>query len=92
MRSHRARNWAATSSVNCCGLQSGLLGGALDLLAVLVGAGEEQGVDAEGALAACDDVGNHRGVGGSDVRARVDVIDRGGEVELIGHARLAPKC
>ena len=57
-------------------------GGALDLLAVLVGAGEEEGVVAEQAVAAGDDVGGDGGVGVADVRARVDVVDRGGEVEL----------
>ena len=51
-------------------------GGALDLLAVLVGAGEEEGVVAEQAVAAGDDVGRDGGVGVADVRARVDVVDR----------------
>ncbi len=57
-------------------------GGALDLLAVLVGAGEEEGIVAEQAVAAGDDVGGDGGVGVADVRARVDVVDRRGEVEL----------
>jgi hypothetical protein len=65
-------------------------GAALDLLAVLVGAGEEEGVVAEQAVAAGDDVGDDGGVGVADVRARVDVVDRGGEVELfIAKASLA---
>ena len=59
-------------------------GGALDLLAVLVGAGEEVGVVAEEAVAAGDDVGDDGGVGVADVGARVDVVDRRGEVELFG--------
>ena len=61
---------------------AGGCGGALDLLAVLVGAGEERGVVAEEAVAAGDDVGGDGGVGVADVGARVDVVDRGGEIEL----------
>ena len=63
-------------------------GGALDFLAVLVGAGEEEGVVAEEAVAAGDDVSRNGRVGVADVRARVDVVDRSGEVELfcvVGH-------
>jgi hypothetical protein len=50
---------------------------------VLVGAGEEEGVVAEQAVAARDDVGDDGGVGVADVGARVDVVDRRGEVELL---------
>jgi hypothetical protein len=57
-------------------------GGALDLLAVLVSAGEEEGVVAEQAVAAADDVGGDGGVSVADVRARVDVVNGGREVEL----------
>ena len=57
-------------------------GGALDLLAVLVGAGEEVCVVAEETVATGDDVGRNGGVGVADVRARIDVIDGRGEVEL----------
>ena len=63
---------------------SGGGGGALDLLAVLVGAGQEEGVVAQQAVAAGDDVGRDGGVGVADVRARVDVVDRRREVELFG--------
>ena len=63
---------------------AGGLGGALDLLAVFVGAGEEPGVVAERAVAARDDVADDRGVGVADVGARVDVIDRRGDVVLVG--------
>jgi len=56
-------------------------GGALDLLAVLIGAGEEEGVVTEQAVAAGEYVRNDGGVRVADVRARVDVIDRGGDVE-----------
>jgi len=62
----------------------GGLGGALDFLTVLVGAGEEPRVNAEGTFAAGNGVGDDGGVGVADVRARVDVINRGGEVELLG--------
>ena len=63
-------------------------GGALDLLPVLVGAGEEEDVLAEEAVAAGEDVGDDGGVGVADVGACVDVVDRGGDVEgfcWIGH-------
>ena len=63
---------------------AGLLCGALDLLAVFVGAGEEPGVVAEQAVAAREDVADDRRVGVADVGARVDVIDRRGDVVLVG--------
>ena len=63
------------------GRDAGGGGGALDLLAVLVGAGEEEGVVAEQAVAAREDVRDDGGVRVADVGARVDVIDRGGDVE-----------
>ncbi len=77
-----------TSSANCCGRDAGGGGAALDLLAVLVGAGEEVGVVAQQAVAAGEDVGDDGGVGVADVGARVDVVDGGGEVELFRHDRL----
>ena len=49
---------------------------------VLVGAGEKEGVVAEQAMAAGDDVRDDGGVGVADVGARVDVVDRRGEIEL----------
>ena len=58
-------------------------GGALDLLAVLVGAGEEEGVVAEQAVTAREHVGNDGRVRMADVRPRVDVVDRRGEVKLL---------
>ena len=67
---------------------AGGVGGALDLLAVLVGAGEEEGVVAEQAMAPGEDVRDDGGIGVADVGARVDVVDRRGEIELvaaIGH-------
>ncbi len=66
------------------GRDAGGGGGALDLLAVLVGAGEEEGVVPQEAVAAGEDVGDDGGVGVADVGARVDVVDRGGDVELFG--------
>ena len=58
--------------------------GALDLLAVLVSSGEEEGVVAEQAVTAGEDVRDDGRIGVADVRARVDVIDRRGEIELHG--------
>ncbi len=65
------------------GRDAGGCGGALDLLAVLVGAGEEKRVDAQHALAAGDGVADDRRVGVADVRTRVDVVDRRRDVELL---------
>ena len=52
------------------------MGGALDLLAVFVGAGMEEHVFAEHALATCNGIAGEGGVGVPEVRARVHVIDR----------------
>ena len=60
------------------------LGGERDRLAVLVGAGEEEDVLAALALVAGEDVGADRRVRVAEVRRRVDVVDRRGDVE--GHA------
>jgi hypothetical protein len=53
---------------------------ALDLLAVLVGSGEEERVISQQPVAACEDVGHDGGVRVADVRAGVDVVDRCGEI------------
>ena len=58
-------------------------GAALDLLAVLVGAGEEEGVVAQQAVTPRQNIGDDRRVRVADVGARVDVINRSGEVELL---------
>ena len=76
MRSHSARNSAETSSVELLRSFAGGLRRALDLLPVLVGAGEEPGVHAHHALAAGDGVAHDRGVGVPDMRPRIDVVDR----------------
>jgi hypothetical protein len=56
----------------------------LDLLTVFVGAGEEPGVVAEQAIAARKNVADDRRVGVADVGARVDVINRRGDVIFVG--------
>ena len=66
------------------GRAAGSVGRALDLLPVLVGAGEEPGVHAHHALAARDGIAHDGGVGVADVRPRVDVVDGRGDVELSG--------
>ena len=58
-----------------------LLGSLGDLLAVLVGAGDERHVVAVHALVARDGVGGHRGVGGAQMRRGVDVVDGRGDAE-----------
>ena len=80
-RSQRPRNSAEMAVANSCGVQPGELGGALDLLAVLVGAGEEPRVDAKGSLAARDGIADDGGVGVAQVRTRIDVIDGRGEIK-----------
>ena len=84
MRSQRLREGGGDLVGELLGRDAGGGGGALDFLAVLVGAGEEEGVVAEEAVAAGEDVRDDGRVGVADVRARVDVVDRGGEVELLG--------
>ena len=59
---------------------AGLLGGALDLLAVLVGAGEEPGVDAQRPFAPRDGVADDGRVGVAQVRPRIHVVDGRGQV------------
>ena len=86
MRSQRALKESETWSANCCGETSGRGGGPLDLLAVLVRAGKEEGIVAEQAVATRNDIGRNRRIGVADVGARVDVVDRGSEIELLlGH-------
>jgi hypothetical protein len=60
----------------------------LDLLAVLVGAGEEQHVVAVEPLEAGQRVGGQRLVGLADMRRAIGVRDgRGNEERLVGHGR-----
>ena len=66
--------------MNSCGDLAGGLGGALDLLAVLVGAGGQHGVVALHALEARDGLGGDGGVRVPDVRRGVHVVDGSGEV------------
>jgi hypothetical protein len=67
------------------GFDAALLGGLLDLLAMLIQAREEVRRMAEQALAPGDDVGEDLLVGVAQVRGAVGVVDRGGQVELTRH-------
>ena len=60
-------------------------GGLLDLLAVLVGAGEEIHLLAHHPPVPRDHVRQHGGVGVADVGLVVHVVDGGGDVEASGH-------
>ena len=86
MRAQRSLKEAETPSANCCG---GMPAAAAErsifwpCSSVPV---RNQVRVAEQAVAAGDDVGDDRGVGVADVGARVDVIDRRGDVELFGWA------
>jgi len=60
---------------------AGGLGLGLDLLAVLVGAGQKHHVVAPHALVARHRVGRHRAVGVADVQLVAGIIDRRGDVE-----------
>ena len=62
-------------------------GGLLDLLAVLIDAGEKENFFTFQPMITRDDVGQHFLVGVSDMRRAIRVIDRGGEVELLRHSR-----
>src|SRR5271165_3571581 len=59
------------------------LRGALDLLTVLVGAGQEPCVMAQHAVPPRDRIAGNRGVGVPNMRMRVNVVDRGRDVELL---------
>ena len=56
-------------------------GGAGDVLAVLVGAGEKSDVVTLHPFEARNRIGHQRGVRRADVRAGIGVVDRGGQVE-----------
>jgi hypothetical protein len=64
-------------------------GGLLDLLAVLVGAGEEVDLLAHHPPVPGDHVRQHRGVGVPDVGLVVHIVDGGGDVEALGHENSA---
>ena len=61
---------------------SGFFGGAFDIDAMLVGAGQVGDIVATHSFVAGDDVADDGGVGRADVRARVRVVDGSGEVIL----------
>ena len=61
--------------------EPGEFGGSLDLLAMLVGSGEEPGIDAHGTLAACDCVAHDGRVSVAQVWTRIYVVDGRGEVK-----------
>ena len=63
------------------GGDAGLLGLVLDLLAVLVGAGQKQHIIAAQALIAGHGVGGHGAVGVADVQLVAGVIDRGSDIK-----------
>ena len=79
--SHSARNSPAMAVAKLLRRAAGQLGGALDLLPVFVGAGEEPGIDAERPLAPRDGVAHDGRVGVAQVRPRIHVVDGRGEVE-----------
>ncbi len=62
---------------------AGLLGLVLDLLAVLVGAGEEHDLTAPQALIAGHGVGGHGAVGVADVQLIAGVVDGGGDIKSL---------
>ena len=67
--------------------EPGLLGGLGHLQAVLVGAGQEEGVVTQQAVPAGQRVGDHGRVRVPHVGRVVHVVDRGGDVEPVGHRR-----
>ena len=83
-------SWKSAETWSTIGLrvQPGRARRLLDLLAVLVGAGQEENLVAVQPLEARHDVGRDRGVGVADMRRAVHVVDRRGDVEALGHARV----
>ena len=69
-------------STNCWGVIAGRGGLVLDLLAVLVGAGQEHHVVALQPLVARHGVGGHGAVGVADVQLVRGVVDRRGDIEF----------
>src|SRR5207237_9660457 len=60
--------------------------GALNLLAVLIGSREEERIVAQQTVTPCDHIRRNGCIGMPDVRARVDIVNRGSEIELLpGH-------
>ena len=80
IRSTMARKRGTLRSSNSRGGQALARGGLLDLLAVLVGAGEEKDVVAVEPHEARDRVGRDRLIGVADMRHAVRIGDRGGDV------------
>ena len=72
------------------GIGAGAPGGEVDVLAVLVGAGQVEGVVAVEAVEAGQEVGHHRRVGVAEVGLGVDVVDRRGEVDGAVHGEGRP--
>ena len=68
----------------------GALGLVLDLLAVLVGAGEEHNLLALEPVVAGDGVGGHGTVGVADVELVRGVVDGGGDVKFLRHRGFPP--
>ncbi len=76
------------------GGHAGLHGGLLNLLAVLVGAGQEPGRHPEQAVIPGQHIAQDGRVGMPDVRLVVDVIDRRGDIKLgrVHEMKIAPRC
>ena len=88
IRSTMARKCGTLRSTSCARGEALARRGLLDLLAVLVGAGEEKHVVAVEPHEAGDGVGRDHLIGVPDMRRAVGVGDRGGDVVagLFGHA------
>ena len=71
----------------CLGILALGLSRLLNLLAVLIQSGQEEGLFAQAVATACDHVGNDLLIGVTQVRRTVDVIDGGGDVEPLVHSR-----
>ena len=65
------------------GRDAGLLGLVLDLLAVLVRAGEKQHIAAGEPLIPGHGVGGYRAVGVADVQLIAGIVDRGGNIKFL---------
>ncbi len=93
---HRSWYLATTRSASSMGLDPLGRRRLLDLLTVLVGAGQKIDLLAPEPLIAGEGVGHHRRVDVADVGHVVDIVDRCGDVKGVGHGasrgqRIAPR-
>ena len=66
-------------------VNASLVGGLINFFSMLVGAGQEVGVESVEAVKPREKIGYHGGIGVADVGHVVDIVDRCGDVECFAH-------